>query len=165
VIENHATQYYEVVQRPGLSLRQALNLASPIRGESGEIYYGRTHWNIDWRFRFSTQSDGMCVITSVDTTLSTTITLPKITGNEPSEFTEYLPWLIKHENRHKQIALDAAKEVDKSIAQMDPMLSCKDLRAEANHVGSAIVKRAKSAQREYDAYTNHGCIRGACLSH
>lgn len=165
VTESHSTQTYEVAQNPGASLLRALNSASPIRSD-GHIYHGNTAWNVHWVFRWNTSSNGLCAITSVETSLSTTITLPRlrrVSTSDSQDFDIYLSALTRHEEGHKQLGQSAAQEIDDAIARLPPMRSCKELDVEANRTAREILDRTRDAEIEYDRSTRHGCTQGACL--
>jgi predicted secreted Zn-dependent protease len=165
VTESHSTQKYEVTQAPGTSLLQALNSASPIHRD-GHVYHGHTSWNVHWSFQWNTLPNGMCAITSVNTTLTTITTLPQLrrpTGADSPEFDTYLSALIRHEEGHKQFGQNAANEIDSAITHLGPQPNCKSIESEANSAGRAILDRTREAEIEYDRSTKHGCTQGACL--
>ena len=77
---------YEVRQRPGMGLLQALNDATPIRGESGKPFFGYTRWRVNWQYRYDTRPDGLCGITSVSVKLAVTMTLPALKESTAGAF-------------------------------------------------------------------------------
>ncbi|KQW45612.1 hypothetical protein ASD88_12015 [Pelomonas sp. Root662] len=157
---------YEVRQRPGVDLLQALNHATPIRGEAGRPFFGHTQWRVNWKYRYGVRPDGLCGITSVDVTLAVTTTLPVLkesTADVAAQFASYLAALIEHEEGHRRVGQTAAQQVDSTITQMAPMVSCRLLEAEANRLATDLVERAKRNDKAYDAATQYGCTQGACL--
>ncbi|MGQ3052634.1 MAG: DUF922 domain-containing protein [Roseateles sp.] len=157
---------YEVRQRPGMSLLQALNHATPIRGENGRPFFGHTQWRVNWQYRYDVRPDGLCGITSVAVKLAVTMTLPALkesTAAVAAQFASYLPALIEHEEGHRRVGQAAAQQVDSAIAQMAPMASCRLLEAEANRLATERVERATREDKAYDAATQYGCTQGACL--
>jgi len=165
VTETVEDKTYEVRQRPGSSLLQALNAATPIR-ESGRAFFGYTYWHVDWRYRYERRPDGLCAITSVAVKLAVTTTLPVLKESTPevaAEFRRFLPALAAHEDGHHRVGQAAAQEVDAAIAQLPAMSGCPLLEAEANRVANEAIERGRRANKAYDAATRHGCTQGACL--
>lgn len=165
VTEKHTTQNYEVVQEAGTSLLDAINKASKIR-QDGKTFHGHTTWYVAWNFRWNTLSSGQCVITSVNTTVSTNIILPTLRRDANADlqrFDPYIAALTRHEEGHKQFGIDAAKEVDQAILSLEPRANCKQLEIDANNTGRRILERFKALEVEYDKTTKHGCTQGACL--
>jgi predicted secreted Zn-dependent protease len=94
------------------------------------------------------------------------MTLPKLltaTNEAAAQFNSYFPALLAHEQGHKRIALDAANQVDRAIADLRPMTDCQALEQEANRTGLAVLESARRREVEYDAITKSGCTQGACL--
>lgn len=165
VVESEAQQLYEVRQASGTSLLHALNSASPVR-RHGRTFHGNTAWEIRWNFRRNESASGLCAITSVTTTLSIRMTLPRLTSGTPegaAEFARYLPALRAHEDGHATIARKAAHEIDQAIARLPPKTSCQTLENEANHTGRQLLDTARQRGIDYDTSTKHGCAQGACL--
>lgn len=167
VSEEQAREWYDVRQEAGMTLLRALNAASPIR-QDGETFHGYTAWHIRWNYRWN-QPDAAspCRITSVATRLSVKMTMPRWVAGPAAgkaEFDAYFRSLQLHEDGHRSIALEAAGEVDRSIAQLPPMASCQALEKEANRTGMAALDRARQREKAYDAATRHGCTQGACLA-
>ena len=165
VVEKEVREYYEARQLAGMSLLDALNSASPVQ-ERGQTFHAYTAWDIRWNFKWQTSSAGLCEIASVTTSLSVKMTLPRLsigTQEAVAQFNNYFPALVAHEQGHRQIALDAATQADRSIAGLRPMTDCQVLEKEANRTGLAVLESAKLREIEYDSTTKHGCTQGACL--
>lgn len=158
--------YYDVDQRPGDTLLAALNSASPVR-VGGRTFHAYTAWNVRWHFRWNAAPGGMCRITSVATQLEVKMTLPRlrsVLAPAAAEFRRYYPALLLHEEGHRQLARDAAQEVDRTLETLPPMARCGDLEREANARGHEIVEAARQRELEYDQRTRQGCTQGACLA-
>lgn len=166
VVEKQAQQWYEVHQSAETPLLLALNAASPVK-VGGRIFHGYTAWDIRWNFRWNTSAVGLCEIRSITTHLSVTMTLPRLASSTPegaAEFDRYFAALMAHEQGHRSIALEAARQVDRTIAGLRPMADCRQLEAEANAAGMAILEAAKRRELDYDVTTRQGCTQGACLA-
>lgn len=165
VVENEVREFYEVRQSAGTSLLDAIDYASPIR-KNGRVFHGYPAWDIRWKFWWNNSTVGLCEITSVTTSLSVKMTLPKLTTGTPdakNQFENYIRALVAHEQGHRKIGFDAASEADRLIAGLRPMTNCQDLEREANRTGNAVLDAAKRRDIEYDVKTNYGCKQGACL--
>ena len=166
VTESGERRTYEVRQQAGTGLLQALKQATPIRGESGQRFFGHTDWRVSLLYGYDRRPDGSCRITSVNVKLAVTTTLPELTESTAdiaAQFAGYLPALIEHEEGHRRIGQAAAQQVDAAVAQLPPMASCRLLEAEASRVTAAVLERATRRNKAYDATTRHGCTQGACL--
>ena len=77
VQESHAREPYHVHARPGQTLREALNAATPITS-GGQRFHGYTHWNVRWNFWWQQDTAGRCRITRVSTRLQSRIQMPEL---------------------------------------------------------------------------------------
>lgn len=165
VTENHTTHAYEVSHPPGTSLLNTLNNASPIRHQ-GRVFHGYTTWHVRWNYQWQGQADGSCAIASVDTRLTTAITLPQLRtadAAERSRFDRYLAALTLHEEGHKRLGQQAAADIDRAILKLRPAPTCQQLENAVHRVGHDILERTRQSEIEYDRTTRHGCTQGACL--
>ena len=165
VKEKYTHEFYEAYQQPGRTLLEALDAATPTH-KGGKHYHGLTRWKIRWDFEWTLLPSRLCQITSVTTSLSIHMILPRLKATTPVgsfEFTKYFNALRTHEEGHRAIAQKAAFEVDRAIAGLRRAEHCQALEQEANQIGMAIIKRANEADLEYDVLTQSGCTQGACL--
>ena len=102
VQESHAREPYPVHARPGQTLREALNAATPITS-GGQRFHGYTHWNVRWNFWWQQDTAGRCRITRVSTRLQSRIQMPELaTGTvaQTAAFARYHAALYQHELGH-----------------------------------------------------------------
>lgn len=147
----------------GQSLMEALNAASPIR-QDGRTYHGYTKWLVRWNFRWNENRDRSCSIASVTTSVTSTITLPRIDGGTASqkkEFQRFSAALKEHELGHHNIAKAGAEQVKQAILALPEMTSCKRLERAANDTGNRVVREHNEKDKRYDADTRHGRTQGA----
>ncbi|WP_310345585.1 DUF922 domain-containing protein [Pelomonas aquatica] len=167
VTETGRQRLYEVHQPAATSLLQALNQATPVRGESGQVFFGYTEWQLHWKYRYRRQADGVCKLTAVDVTLDVTTTLPEFktgTAQGRAEFERFLPALVEHEEGHRRIGQETARDIDAALSGLEPMASCALLEAEIARLGSDHLERSRRANKHYDETTRHGCTQGACVN-
>jgi predicted secreted Zn-dependent protease len=159
------TVYYNVQGTSADELRTQLNKLG-VKESDGKTYYGYTNWNVSWRY-LSGSDRTNCRITSVQTTVRIKFTFPKWIDRSkaPDELRQkwdkYITALERHERRHRDIAAEAAVQIERAIAGMKPRGSCDGLKRDANAVGHLLVEDCKKRQSDYDARTNHGKLEGA----
>ena len=158
--------YYHAIAKPGQSLVSSLNAASPVN-EKGRVFHGYTKWNVRWNFSWIENRDGTCKITTTKTSVTGSITLPRLAGANPEQqavFERYAAALKQHELGHYQIGKDAAATIDQALLDMPPMRNCTSLDKVANDGAYQALERYKEKERLYDANTEHGKSQGAWLT-
>jgi predicted secreted Zn-dependent protease len=144
-------------------LRSEMNSKGP-RGNAGRVFDGYTRWYVTWRYRYNNFGN-TCAITSVATSVTVTITLPdwddEITAdnNTRSKWSRFLAALESHERGHRQLGIDAAKEIDRAISGMRGR--CDALEARVNEARYAILNKHRQLELDYDRDTDHGATQGA----
>lgn len=167
VSENLEYIYYTANADSNRSLLGILNKASPIRVDN-HIFHGYTDWYVKWNYRWFEQPDGRCKITRVTTKFTSSIKLPELVGARSPQadlFAEYLSALRVHELGHYNIGKEAANTIDRGIASLPEMSSCKELEATANDFGYRTLDKYREKEKQYDASTAHGKSQGAWLEH
>lgn len=158
-------EYYEIRGLTEKELLQHMN-ASGITGADGKNYYAYTNWYVRWNYTFSS-TPGSCSIAIVATDVAASYKLPKWVSYEDApadlknKWGRFIQNLELHEYGHKDIGVQAAKEIERSIAALKARTSCKELGLAANSLGQQILETAKLAEADYDARTRHGRTQGA----
>jgi predicted secreted Zn-dependent protease len=166
VIERLDHRYYDVHIAANQSLVSALNQASPIQYK-GKVYHGYTKWNVRWKFRWSSDDNGMCRIISSTTTIQGTILLPRLasaTQAQKSQFDAYVTSLLEHELGHYQIGKEAAQAIDKQILSYPTASECRALEKAVNSGAHQTLEEYQETERQYDIVTMHGKTQGAWLT-
>ena len=146
--------YYDIEGQTVDELRDQMNTHGVV-WTNGNTYDAFTAWHVKWNFR------------SVDTTLNVELRLPRWKNyvDGPADLRKkwnvYMRLLRKHENGHKDIAIKAATEIEKSIAELEPAATCEELADTANELGRRILSKHADKEKEYDAQTNFGETQGA----
>lgn len=164
-IESLDYRYYRVIAVPGLSLRESLFRASPIR-ENGESFLGHTKWNVYARYWWNEAENGTCTMREVVVTLTSTILLPRLDSASPAqrrEFDRFIVALDAHEKGHFEHGRGATRALDRALSQMPRMRSCAELEREASRLIRVIIDQYGQKDRDYDAQNNHGRTQGAWL--
>ncbi len=154
------THYYLVDGKNARAIRQDLN-----NKRTGK-YDALTSWWIKWRFYWNSET-GLCKLTRVTTDVEIKFTLPKLmpesVANEDAKqrWDSYYSALIAHENGHRDLAIEAAAEIERALLDMEGRDNCKRLEKDANSLAHHIVDDYSARQKHYDKQTNHGMNDGA----
>ena len=159
-------RYYTVSPREGEALWQALDRASPIR-EKGQVFRGDTRWEVLWDLRWEQAPSGRCALSSVQTRLRATITLPQLgsgwDASSRARFVRYVTALRRHELGHVDTGREAARAIDRRLSAFPAMPSCDALKHAANAAGFELLAQARLRDQAYDRQTAHGRSEGVVL--
>ena len=157
--------YYDIEGRTAPELREHMN-SKGVAWTNGNIYDAFTDWDVRWSYRYRL-TDGACSMKSVTTTLNLVFRLPRwinyagASAALKKKWDGYMQSLRQHENGHKDFGIKAAIEIERSIAELEPAVTCDDLAESANELGRRIILEYAAKEREYDAQTNFGETQGA----
>ena len=157
--------YYDIAGQTAAELREEMN-RNGVLWTNGNIYDAYTGWDVKWNYRYRI-TDTDCSISAVTTTLYVEFRLPRWVNYDsgPSalmkKWDAYIQSLRRHENGHKDFGIQAAIEIEQSIAELDPAVTCDALAKTANELGRRILSEYAAKERAYDARTNFGETQGA----
>lgn len=163
-VVNEQYNYYLVGPSTPQELLPALNKTSTIR-QNGQIYHGHTESRINWQFWWQDEQQS-CRIERVTVTVNATYTLPQLTSSYPDVnriWGKWYPNLLKHEQGHKNLAIDIAQQIENAIYNMGQRNSCAQLEQDANAIGRQFIAQLNKLDNEYDKRTKHGETEGASL--
>ena len=155
-------EYYYVNPNTRADILTSLKENSPIH-ENGKIMYGSSNSDVKWNLKWKHNSQ-ICWITSVNTKVTTTYTLPKLIegGSGIDDFwANWYPNLLTHERGHHKLAIDAAEEIERKIRKMPSFSTCDLLEKNANNIVLESINKLRRLQKDYDKRTNHGETQGA----
>lgn len=155
-------EYYYVNPNTRADILTSLKENSPIH-ENGKIMYGSSNSDVKWNLKWKHNSQ-ICWITSVNTKVNTTYTLPKLIegGSGIDDFwANWYPNLLTHERGHHKLAIDAAEEIERKIRKMPSFSTCDLLEKNANNIVLESINKLRRLQKDYDKRTNHGETQGA----
>lgn len=164
-IINEKYEYYTVNPKSAEDLIKALNKASPLRKKNGQVLYGRLNFDMKWNYSWKT-NNGQCQMDTVTINLAITFVLPKLKKTDPKidrVWNKWYPNLIKHENKHRDLAVRMASRIENSFLGMPRKPNCEQLNNQANKIGMRLLDELDSQNVEYDNRTNHGESEGAWL--
>jgi predicted secreted Zn-dependent protease len=157
--------YYHIAGSSAEELRAQMSEFGPTN-DSGERHDARTNWSVRWSYPFS-REDGGCTPGPIKVTVDTTFVLPQwdVPSNAAEELVDrwntYMATLQLHENGHKEIAIEAGREILLSMDALPPYTSCGALEQAADALGERILDRFREEEFNYDKTTDHGATQGA----
>ena len=160
-------EYYEIYGETAEALRHAMNVQG-IVWKNGNTYDAFTSWNVSWAFERRFGRKG-CTIESVRTVVKVTHRFPKWKDisyaplDLQDKWNAYMKALKEHEDGHKDIAVQAAREIEVFLVDLAPFSSCEDLTIRANASAMQILEKYKKQEEAYDEATRFGVTQGAAF--
>lgn len=159
---NEQVERYAISGSTPADLRREMDAKGPL-GPGGRRFDGYTRWYVSWNYRYNSKG-GLCAIASVTTSVKLTMTLPRWSNENSAlreQWTGYVAALEQHEQGHRRHGIDAANEIDRAIAAMPSAGNCDTLGANANALGTSILRKYNQLDLDYDRDTRHGAAQGA----
>lgn len=161
------THYYDVHGRDIADLYAELAAKGPSDG-TGKRFDGLTAWEVSWNTTYETTGQ-QCRVAGHEVKLDLTITLPRWAGRGNASKRDIAHWdgfigaLTEHENGHRDIARQSARDVSKLLAEFPAQSDCETLAREVDRRASALMKEAQVASAHFDEETEHGLRQGVVL--
>ena len=158
-------EYYEIRGNSETELRCQMT-KNGCTWVDGKKYDSVTSWYWKWDFGSDTAARD-CSADSVRVTLEVTFRFPKwvTPGDAPRPLVDrwdrYMKNLIKHEEGHRDLAMEATAEFARAVAGLPPAATCADLDREVRALSRTRMARLNADENEYDATTDHGATQGA----
>lgn len=139
---------------------------SPIRHD-GKSYSANANSRISYNF-YTGEEDGTWYIDRVYTKVDVTFTMPrwadypKANRDQQQKWDEYYALLMEHENRHKDIAIEGAREIENELLKLNGSNE-KYLKEAAKSRVRLIYKKVRVLQKQFDDETEHGVKDGVVL--
>lgn len=152
--------YYDITGMSETELRRQMDVNGYLWND-GKRYAGMTFWNVRW-MTYPRMIKESCAVDKIEATVDVNFRLPRWVNNSIASpnvqnwWTWYYAGLLKHENGHRDLGVEAAREVQRKIAEVQPHKTCKELYETANKVGNRVLEKYKQLERDYDARTKHG---------
>lgn len=162
---NIKKETYNVRGYSAQEIRADLDRKTPIL-KNNVRFDALTEWRVEWEF-FWYRSKEYCEIDALTTQVKIRYVLPELkTLHElptplKKRWNSYYDALLSHEEGHKDIALLAAREIEKSFAKIGPRSSCDELMNETSIMGQRIIDKHIELNEHYDKATDHGSRNGA----
>jgi predicted secreted Zn-dependent protease len=162
---NEKYEYYEVCGYCEKDVQRDLQKKC-LTWKDGKRYDSVTNWQLKWDYDHNRAGQN-CSPDSFRVTVNVTYHLPKWvpTGETPRQLVDkwdgYMKNLLVHEQGHRDIAVKAAAELTREVAQLPPALACADLDREIQELSRKQMRILDKKERQYDEATNHGYTQGA----
>lgn len=158
--------YYEISGKDLDDLRREMNLKGTV-GEDGRVYSGLTSWDINFVYEIAQDGSGYRV-KSATTNVDIEYRMPRVgtSWTDPDlglVWRRYLERLQQHEFGHKNLAIEAASEINELLASLPAFPTADALAAEVTRVTDEKFRVLKEKQVGYDDETRHGETQGAVL--
>lgn len=132
----------------------------------GEKYDSVTTWR--WKLNYGyDRAPQACAVDSFRVALEIEYRYPKwVRGDDAAQplidkWDGYMKHLIMHENGHRNLAVDAAAELSRIVAQLPPARSCAELDREVRTLSHERMEKLNADEKDYDETTGHGKAQGA----
>ncbi|MCP4314727.1 MAG: DUF922 domain-containing Zn-dependent protease [Hyphomicrobiales bacterium] len=144
--------YYKV---PGTTVEQ-INQQIARRGPQNGHAIGTTETRMTPRVRTRRENDN-CKIENAEVSLDLTVTLPqwselakadRKTRSAFEKLSEHVEW---HEQQHVEISQRYAQKIEKTLTEIPPQKSCRQLMVKARAVFKSMFEKHNNEQRGFDA--------------
>ncbi|HUI44459.1 MAG TPA: DUF922 domain-containing protein [Nitrospirota bacterium] len=137
-----------------------------IAGGDGKKYESITSWHVRWNYGYTNDAQ-TCSANSFQVTVDIVFRYPKWmqTGDAPRALTDkwynYMKNLIVHENGHRDMAVEAAADLTRTVSELSPAQTCAEVDRTVRILSRARMNKLNDDERHYDEATNHGAAQGA----
>lgn len=162
---NETVEFYEISGDCEADLRTSLRKNGCVCND-GKKYHSLTSWNFKWDYDYH-RTKQSCAAVSFQPIININIRYPKWSknGNPPAELREkwdaFMDNLVKHEEVHRDMAVEAASEVTVAVMKLPLQATCADLDREIKKIARIRMKQLDEDAKDYDAETKHGLTQGA----
>ncbi len=132
----------------------------------GKKYGSITSWHVKWDYAYD-RAPQTCAPESFRITAEIVIRYPHWLQNDDAphplvaKWESYMKNLIVHEEGHRDLVVDAAKELSLAVAALPPTPTCADLDRKIRSLCRTRMSRLNDEERKYDVTTEHGRTQGA----
>ncbi len=148
---------YTVTGSDAPALYASMMLNGP-RTYEGTVAYGQLQWQLQWRYGLFDPDPGPCRIAEIEVEMTVRMILPEwqrppdAPADLVAEWEAFFAALTEHEEHHRTIAIDAARDMIRTLKRMRAS-SCWSLRSDANAEGRRILERYQRKSEDYDRET------------
>ena len=161
------SSYYYVEGGSALILTGQMENKGPA-DSSGRHHIAYTKWSVQWRFRHN-MNDGVCKMEKVSVLVGVTSIRPRWRDEKKGTAALQERWKQmneandRNEPHHKQEALEAGKQIEDALNNLQPAATCEEMTDAANKVASSILEKHKKASYDYDQSNDYGRKNGVTL--
>jgi predicted secreted Zn-dependent protease len=132
----------------------------------GKRYESFTSWHVRWNYGYANEMQ-TCRADSFQVTVEIVFHYPKWMQTEgvppplADKWDNYMKHLIVHENGHRDMAVEAATDLTRTVSEMSPVQTCAQVDRAVQILSRARMNKLNYDERHYDEATNHGATQGA----
>lgn len=159
-------EYRDIVGNSQDALAAALKQVGSTNA-GGDRFAASTRWQLRWNFRVEQHPGANCQLASAKTELDIHMTLPRWMPPPNASPVLVKRWntfaaaLRKHEDGHRDIAIEAARVVTDRAAAVLPERDCATLKQRLQRVADDTLREYRDKESSYDVTTLHGQSQGA----
>jgi predicted secreted Zn-dependent protease len=159
-------EYRDIIGNSRNELAAALKKVGAT-SQSGDRFAASTRWQLRWNFRVEQHPGKSCELASAKTELDIHMTLPRWMPPQNASPVLVKRWntfadaLRKHEDGHRDIAIEAARVVADRVAAAPAASDCATLKKRLGRIADATLREYKDKESSYDVTTMHGETQGA----
>jgi predicted secreted Zn-dependent protease len=158
-------EYYEIKGNTEDQLRSEM-CRNGCKWKDGRTYDSVTNWHVKWDYDYD-RSAQTCSADSFRASVDITFRYPKwvrtddASGPLAAKWDAYMKNLVEHENGHRDMAVEAAAELSRAVADLPPAPTCAELDRAVRSLCHERLNRLNADAKEYDEATRHGTVQGA----
>jgi len=158
-------EYYEVQGVSESELRCDMNHNS-CKWDDGKKYDSVTSWRVKWDYDYD-RTPQSCAPVSFKASVEVVFRYPKWVRADgapqplTAKWNNYMKNLTVHENGHRDMAVEAAAELTRAVAELQPAPSCAELDREVKALCRLRMTKLNEDEKAYDVTTKHGLTQGA----
>ena len=162
------TEFYDIQGTTTKQLLQAI-VENGFEEKDGSICAAHTDWRVNWDLKYFPQGDQACALTDFKVSVTAEYLLPQFSNieNAPADLKQkwqtFIHALTFHEQGHKDLAVQAAGDIEAAFKNLPPESNCNELRQSANAEAEKIIRGYRKKEKQYDIDTDHGKTQGAVL--
>lgn len=161
--------FYDITGRTAKDLLTQMRSVGPAdRGDGNQHFFAHTDWHVHWHYTYR-RAGQTCAMASVSVDLDVQYIYPRWKNQNEGDAATRAKWAALmtgvqiHEPGHAQHGLDAARDIERTLASLPSQPTCDALGALANAWGDGIIRKYDQIDVEYDRATDHGRTQGAYL--
>ena len=160
-------EYYEIRGNSEDALRSEL-CRNGCKWKDGKTYDSVTNWHVKWDYDYD-QAPQTCSADSFRAVVDITFRYPKwvrtddVPPSLAAKWESYMTNLVEHETGHRDMAVEAAAELSRAVADLPPAPTCADLDRMVRSLCHERMRKLNSDAQSYDEITRHGTAQGAAF--
>jgi predicted secreted Zn-dependent protease len=159
-------EYRDIVGNSQDALAAALKQVGATNA-NGDHFAANTRWQLRWNFRVEQHPGASCGLASAKTELDIRMTLPRWMPPKNASPALVKKWntfadaLRKHEDGHRDIAVEAARVVTDRVGAAQSENDCATLKQRLQRIADDTLREYRDKESSYDVTTLHGLTQGA----